>query len=159
MILVIIWYVYLSAIDWAIHKHILHSDSETEIRIAHRMHHMMHNGDISETGIGLTFSPSDGLFISVVTVLPVLGVARLLGRNLLYALLIHFSAVFFGIGMHNYAHSRCHSRANDANWFNIPVPTFICELLERHHLRHHQNPKTNFCTAYLGFDNLVGTTR
>lgn len=157
MILVIIWYLYLSAIDWSIHKYILHSDSETVIRIQHRMHHMMHNGDISETGIGTTFSPSEALSISVVTVLPVLGMALLLGRNLLYALLIHFSAVLFGIGMHNYAHTRCHNR--DAPWFSIPVPKFICELLESHHLRHHQNPKTNFCTAYLGFDSLVGTAR
>jgi len=117
----------------------------------------MHKGSISDTGIGLTFCPTEALFISVLTVLPVLGVARLLGQNLWYATLIHFSAVLFGIGMHNYAHTRCHNRIDDAEWFKIPVPESICKILESHHLRHHQNPKTNFCTAYLGFDYLVGT--
>jgi len=118
----VIWYLYLSVIDWSIHKHILHADSETKIRVNHRIHHMMHNGDIGDTGIGLTFCPGEALFISAITVLPVLAVAQLLGRNLLYALLIHFTAVFFGIGVHNYAHTRCHK--GDANCFNIPIPTF-----------------------------------
>lgn len=167
ILLVVLWYLYLSATDWSIHKYILHSDTETEIRQQHRIHHLAHLGKIS-TDIGLSFNINEALSITLISVLPVIVLAWKLGYKIVNAILIHTALVLIGTGVHNYAHYMCHTGSNgqcipwirdcgEGYILQLPVPGFICDILNNHHLQHHTQPRTNYCTAYLGFDYIAGT--
>lgn len=152
---IFVWYIYLSMIDWTIHRYILHSGIETKIRQEHRIHHLAHEGKIY-TDIGLTFSIYEGLVIAGVSILPVLLIAKLTNFTILTAGLLHICFVLAGVGIHNYAHGRCHQRTA-AGVFKLPLPSMICNVLQKHHEKHHSNPNTNFCTTFIGFDILAMT--
>lgn len=162
-LLLVGWYVYLSAIDWSIHKYILHSKYNTAIRKTHRMHHYAHDSGSGlgldlDLDTGLTFSVTEGLSIGIISMLPLLGASLGLGLGWNSSLIIiHICFVLVGVGMHNYAHTRCHDGQETGSSFKIPIPDAVCKILHRHHKKHHLYPKTRYCTIYLGFDYLMGT--
>jgi len=74
-------------------------------------------------------------------------------------LMLHIVGVFIGVGIHNYFHTVFHNHSlfSVNNTLYVPIPTWVYTFLQEHHRLHHENPKTNFCITWIGFDSLVGT--
>ena len=140
LILVLVgWYVYMSFIDWFIHKHILHNDQSiiTFLRHHHKNHHLSFDKVIEEYAYGIAFDYVESGVIALVSGIPIFLLAWALSLEpawILGLLMLHVVGVFVGVGIHNYFHTVFHD-----------------------HSRHHENPKTNFCITWIGFDSFIGT--
>jgi hypothetical protein len=146
------WYIYLSFIDWCIHKHVLHykgvNDWRSTLRATHIRHHTAHLGQNADEGV--TFDYTEASVIAMVTALPLL----ILGWKYILA---HIILVFLGVGVHNYSHRAFHDVSKPILGPSVPVPNVLLKILHNHHDIHHDHPTKNYCTAYLGFDYIAGT--
>jgi len=158
------WYIYMSFVDWFIHKHIMHNDQSPImfLRHHHRYHHLYFDKVIDNYDYGITFDNIEAFVIALFSGLPILFLGLLFGLKLPYIiciLFLHGIGVFLGAGIHNQFHTTFHgcTQSDIENTFFVPVPPWLYTLLHTHHLGHHENPRTNYCVSLLGFDSLVGT--
>ena len=158
------WYVYMSFIDWFIHKHILHNDQSiiTFLRHHHKNHHLSFDKVIEEYAYGIAFDYMESGVIALVSGIPIFLLAWALSLEpawILGLLMLHVVGVFIGVGIHNYFHTvfHDHSLFSVKNTLYVPVPSWVYTFLQEHHRRHHENPKTNFCITWIGFDSFIGT--
>ena len=166
--LVTLWYLCMSAFDWALHKHVLHNDDSLiqEWRQAHYVHHREFDGAMSwKTGASLTFPhpSSAGIVLATMPVALLIGTAWVSAfgewHQLLYIALAHAVGITIAVGIHNAAHSSFHDYPIPS-WRKapcVPVPKAIQQIIHEHHEHHHLDARTNLCTVLLGFDHLVGT--
>lgn len=164
-ILVIVgWYIYMSFIDWFIHKYILHNDLSlvTFLRHHHRNHHLYFDKVIEHYEYGITFDYIESGFIALFSGIPIFLFTWMLSLEpawIFGLLVLHIVGVFVGVGIHNYFHTIFHNHAlfSAENTLYVPVPSWVYTYLQAHHRLHHENPKTNFCITWIGFDSFIGT--
>ena len=157
--LIILWYTYISFVDFSIHKFIMHNDNTylKKIRADHKRHHREHLNEEEDFGTSIVFSFFDTIIIGVISGIIVSIILYLIYQNInisLYILGIHIILILIGGGIHNYSHSAYHNH-NLTDCFKIRIPKFIIEKLHKHHELHHIDPKKNFCVVFLGFDTLL----
>lgn len=146
--------------DWALHKYILHDDDSPMVhwRKLHRLHHLEFDKITEKHGDGLGFTYVDMLLIAFVTGIPIaLAVYAINKKYLTVVLLLHVVGTFIGVGIHNYSHRIFHEHTALPACMQVPVPESLYINLHKHHIHHHENTKTNYCTVFLGFDYMVGT--
>ena len=151
----------MSMIDWNIHCNILHSEylEKFELRKMHKRHHIetkLHQNHVSKTG--LYFGYDDVFYIVAICSPFVLYIAQILEINVYIAMSIHVGMVYIFIGAHNNCHESYHSGKHQPYEFPyIYVPNSIKQMINYHHAKHHEDPKTNFCNIVLGFDYVMRT--
>lgn len=160
VILICIWYIYMSFCDWYIHKHILHNDNTilSDWREAHKIHHLEHKNLAPKNGIGIGFTYSESLFIGLITSFPILIITFLINKNyIMIVFILHFIGSIIATSIHNYSHSIFHDNKKMKNILQFYIPSQLYLNLHKHHNNHHNNPDKNFCTVFLGFDEIIGT--
>lgn len=161
LILLLCWYIYISFVDYAIHKYIMHNDNTCfqSLREKHKRHHLEASNKVTDLGTSITFTYDEMFIIGFISGLLVLFVSFLLCNNVSKSLLIffiHLVIISIGIGIHNFSHVIFHNHDEIFdNCLQIPIPTFFMDILHNHHELHHLNPKRNLCVVFLGFDNLI----
>lgn len=135
-------------------------------RIKHKIHHRESEGKIDNNNTALIFTNKESLYIIIVTFIPII-ILYLLGYYkkiihklypIIYIFILYFMLIYFGIGVHNYCHTKFHRcKKKHNNCLKISVPKFLFNIICNHHKNHHINCKTNFCVVFLGFDNIIGT--
>ena len=166
IILIIIYYFYLSSIDWFIHKNIMHNDNSIlkSWRRKHIIHHKEFNNEIKQTNNYIEFSFSESIIIGIVSGIVIFFLLLFFYfkykfniKYIFYAFILHIIFIVIGASIHNYSHSLFHKSTGISDCYRIQIPQFFINILHEHHLQHHNNCKKNFCTVFLGFDNIIGT--
>ena len=157
-------YVYLSFVDWCIHKHVLHcddnvSDWRREQRIVHKQHHLEHHNQAEKDEEGVTFTILETTTIALISVAPILFIGLYFDtQTMILCYTLHILFVFIGVGVHNYVHPLYHNYEDIQSPVSIIwVPDYVKKILNDHHEKHHMNSRTNYCTVFLGFDYIAGT--
>jgi hypothetical protein len=158
----IIYYIYLSFVDWFIHSFIMHNPNTffLELRESHKKHHINNNYSITfdyyETLIIYLFSL---FFILLIYVFyKYFTYNNISIKTIAFIALFNAISILLGVASHNYCHSKHHNCLhNIGDCFIIKVPNYICNIINNHHEKHHYNSKTNFCTIFLGFDYIANT--
>ena len=161
----ILWYYFLSGIDYGIHRYVFHNDDTffKEQRMDHKLHHLESAGDIEDNGHSLVFTLFHSIFIGGVSSILILIFSFLFFTSFysfITIFILNYIFVFIGLGVHNYVHTihHGHEKSEFDNFFiRVKVPDFIQKKLSKHHTCHHKDPSKNFCVVFLGFDNLLGT--
>ena len=157
----LIWYTYMSFVDWVVHKYILHNDSSPlpEWRRLHILHHLEYDKKMDKHGEGLGFTYYDMFIISIFSVIPVLLVTTFIDKDYLpYVIIFHIVGTCIGVGMHNHGHRIFHQHDTLPYCMQVPYPEIYRKFIHEHHTYHHMNAKQNYCTIFLGFDYLIGTS-
>ena len=166
IILIILYYIYLSFIDWYIHKNVMHNDNSILVdwRKDHIIHHKEFNNELKPYGISIEFTFFDFIIIGLISALPLIIIGYIYYcyykfdiKYILYVFILHLFFIFTGVSVHNYSHSLFHGHTQHNGCFRLKIPQILINILHNHHLDHHKNCKTNFCTVFLGFDNIIGT--
>ena len=166
IILITLYYFYLSFIDWYIHKNIMHNDNSILLswRKGHIIHHKEFNNKLRSSGISIEFTFFNYIIIGIISSLPLIIIGYIYYyyykfdiKYIKYILVLHLFFIFIGVSIHNYSHSLFHEYTKYNDCFRLKIPQFLINILHNHHLDHHKNCKTNFCTVFLGFDNIIGT--
>jgi hypothetical protein len=169
---IFLWYFYMSFCDWYIHKHILHNDNNyfnflKKWREDHKIHHLENDDKLEKLGIGSGFNYYEAISITLITSIPLviilflyliiiekINISHKIFIILILIFIFHIILTIIGIGIHNFSHSIFHS-INSQEYYKIPIPKELYIKLHKHHNDHHKNCKKNFCTVFLGFDNIL----
>jgi len=157
----IIWYIYMSCIDWIVHKYILHADDSLlpEWRRLHKLHHLEYDKTMDKHGQGLGFTYLDMLLIAFISIIPVLLITAFINLDYVpFILLFHFVGTCIGVGMHNHGHRLFHEHDELPGCMQVPYPEIYRNFIHEHHTHHHINAMQNYCTIFLGFDFFTGTS-
>lgn len=154
----IIWYLFMSFVDWYIHKYILHNNDTyfKHLRHLHKIHHSEYKNNDPTSITGIYFNIYHTIFLYITTLPVIYLFTRLLKIPVTTTLLIHFFLVYCTIGAHN----NCHGEFHNQNVLieNVPycyVPQIFKKVIQKHHDLHHANPTKNFCAVLLGFDFFI----
>lgn len=157
----IIWYIYMSCIDWIVHKYILHADDSPlpEWRRLHILHHLEYDKSMDKHGLGLGFTYLDMMLIAMVSIIPILLITAFINIELVpFIFIFHFIGTSIGVGMHNHGHRIFHEHDELPGCMQVPYPEIYRTFIHHHHTYHHANSKQNYCTIFLGFDFLMGSS-
>ena len=75
-----------------------------------------------------------------------------------YVIIFHIVGTCIGVGMHNHGHRIFHQHDTLPYCMQVPYPEIYRKFIHEHHTYHHMNAKQNYCTIFLGFDYLIGTS-
>lgn len=159
------WYMGMSAVDWWIHKKLMHDDASPipEFRRSHKTHHIEAKGPNNEkTGESIYFNHQFAMEMGVMTLPIALLCASSIGlsRSIIFMVAItHIFATNLAIGMHNTAHSIYHAYEPpmSCDALSVSLPSGVLRMLHGHHEIHHRDPTKNLCVIFLGFDAIAGT--
>ena len=75
-----------------------------------------------------------------------------------YVIIFNIVGTCIGVGMHNHGHRIFHQHDTLPYCMQVPYPEIYRKFIHEHHTYHHMNAKQNYCTIFLGFDYLIGTS-
>ena len=133
-------------------------------RSEHIIHHKEFNNEIKQSNNYIEFTLNESIIIGIVSSICIVLVLYFFNlkykfdsKYILFAFILHISFIIIGASIHNYSHSLFHKSNGNNDCYRIQIPQFFVNILHDHHFKHHNNCKTNFCTVFLGFDNIIGT--